>query len=61
MMTDVEMTDAEVRQQVERTDCFIAELRERSRPLPSILRACAPTSSAAGFAGSLTRWTRCLT
>jgi hypothetical protein len=28
MMTDVEMTDAEVRQQVERADCFIADLRE---------------------------------
>ncbi|SRR6266852_4823584 len=28
MMTDVEMTDDEVRQQVERADCFIEQLRD---------------------------------
>ncbi len=28
MMTDVEMTDAEVREQIERTDRFIEQLRE---------------------------------
>jgi hypothetical protein len=61
MMTDVEMTDDEVRQQIERADCFIEQLRDAITARLSILRACAPTISVAGFNGSLTRWTRCLT
>jgi hypothetical protein len=31
MMTDTEMTDDEVRQQVERADCFIEHCATRSR------------------------------
>jgi hypothetical protein len=35
--------------------------RWRCIAMLSILRACARTLNVAGFAGSLTRWTRCLT
>jgi hypothetical protein len=55
------MTDAEIRQQVERTDHFIADFREMvaATAVPVILPAPAQMLTVADFSGSLTRWTRC--
>jgi hypothetical protein len=55
------MTDAEVRQQVERADCFREALRDAIHATVVDPASCAPTLNVAGFAASLTRWMRCLT
>ena len=57
MTAAAEMTDEEVRQQIERTDRFREALRDAIRA--SAVDPCAPTLNVAGCAGSLTRWTRC--
>ena len=53
------MTDAEVADQIERADRFIARLREMIAATVVDPASLAPTNNVAGFSGSLTRWTRC--
>jgi hypothetical protein len=54
MMADVEMTDAEVADQIDRADRFIERLREMIAATDVD-----PASACAEDSGSPRRWTRC--
>ena len=53
------MTDVEVRQQVERADCFIEQLRDAIAATAVDPANAAPTLNVAGFSGLPRRCARC--